>query len=210
MSGTTTVAVLDYGMGNLHSVAGALEMVGAEPRVTRRPEDLRSAERIMLPGVGAFGECAASLRASGMLEALEEEVLHKGKPFYGICVGLQVLAREGREFGVHQGLGWLPAIVQRFDPGHGHLKVPHVGWNEIIPKHESPLFKGLRRDLNFYFAHSYHLVPCEASFVAAECDYGGMFTAAVLRDNIFATQFHPEKSQQNGLKLLENFLQWKP
>jgi imidazole glycerol-phosphate synthase subunit HisH len=210
MSGATAVAVIDYGMGNLRSVAGALEMIGAEPRVTRRPEDLRSAERIILPGVGAFGECAASLRASGMVEALEEEVLRKGKPFYGICVGLQVLAREGREFGTHRGLGWLPAVVQRFAPGEGGLKVPHVGWNEVEPKCESQLFEGLRRDPTFYFVHSYHLVSDDPRLVAAECDYGGRFTAAILRDNIFATQFHPEKSQQNGLRLLENFMRWTP
>jgi glutamine amidotransferase len=204
------IAVVDYGMGNLHSVRNALDMVGAEVCVTKRPEDLRAAERIILPGVGAFGECAKNLRASGMVEALEEEVFEKGKPFYGICVGLQVLARESFELGVHQGLGWVPAVVKRFTSGPDGLKVPHVGWNEIIPQFDIPLFKGLRRDLTFYFVHSYHVVLDDPGWMVAACDYGGPFTAAVLQNNIFASQFHPEKSQQNGLRLLQNFLEWKP
>lgn len=204
------IAVVDYGMGNLHSVRNALDMIGADVCVTNRPEDLRRAERIILPGVGAFGECAKSLRASGMVEALEEEVLRKGKPFYGVCVGMQVLAREGYELGTHAGLNWIPATVKRFEVRAQNLKVPHVGWNEIAPLNGSSLLEGFRKDPTFYFVHSYHLAPDEPGWTAATCDYGGEFTAAVLRDNIFATQFHPEKSQQNGLRLLENFMRWKP
>lgn len=197
-------------MGNLHSVRNALDMVGAEVRVTSYPEDLRTAERIVLPGVGAFGECAKNLKASGIIEALEEEVLQKGKPFYGICVGLQVLASEGQEMGVHAGLGWIPGVVRPFDVKAKGLKVPHVGWNEVIPIHESVLFDSLPRNPTFYFVHSYHFVPDNPELVAAVCEYGERFTAAILRGNVFATQFHPEKSQQNGLRLLENFLKWSP
>jgi len=204
------IAVVDYGMGNLHSVRHALDMVGAEVCVTQRPEDLRAAERIILPGVGAFGECVKNLKASGLVETLQDEVIQKGKPFFGICLGMQVLAREGHEMGVHQGLGWLSAAVKRFEVEAQGLKVPHVGWNEIILQREIPLFNGLRKAPTFYFVHSYHLVPDDAALTLAICDYGGPFTAAVQHDNIFATQFHPEKSQQNGLRLLENFLTWKP
>jgi imidazole glycerol-phosphate synthase subunit HisH len=204
------IAVVDYGMGNLHSVRHALDMVGADVCITRLAEDLRSAERIILPGVGAFAECARNLRATGLVEVLEEEVMQRAKPFFGICVGLQVLAREGHEMGVYPGLDWFPAVVKRFQLEDSRLKVPHVGWNEVILRKESPLFKGLNKLPEFYFVHSYHLVCEESDSVLADCDYGGPFTAALQRDNIFATQFHPEKSQQNGLRLLENFLNWNP
>ena len=205
-----TVAVVDYGAGNLHSVRHALELVGADVVVTKRPEDLHDAERIVLPGVGAFGECAAGLRASGFIESLEQEVRRRGKPFLGICVGMQLLAREGREHGVHAGLGWVPGVVQRLEADARGLKIPHVGWNDITPHAANHLFDGLRRDPTFYFTHSFHLSLDDPSYEAASCDYGGRFTAAVLKDNVAATQFHPEKSQENGLKLLENFLAWKP
>jgi glutamine amidotransferase len=204
------IAVVDYGMGNLHSVRHALEMVGAEVCVTQTPEALRAADRIILPGVGAFGECVKNLHQSGLLETLEEEVLRRGKPLFGICLGMQVLARQGYELGTHAGLGWMPAVVKRFEVEAQNLKIPHVGWNEVLLRQASPLFKGIRRDLNFYFVHSYHFVSEEPSLILAECDYGGLFTAAILRGNILATQFHPEKSQQNGLRLLENFTNWKP
>jgi glutamine amidotransferase len=167
-------------------------------------------QKTILPGVGAFGECVKNLRASGMVEALEDEVLHKGKPFFGICLGLQVLARKGYEMGEYEGLGWVPAVVKRFEVESQGLKIPHVGWNEIIPQRETPLFKGLRKAPTFYFVHSYYLAPDDAALTLATCDYGDPFTAAILRENILATQFHPEKSQQNGLRLLENFVAWKP
>jgi imidazole glycerol-phosphate synthase subunit HisH len=204
-----TVAVVDYGAGNLHSVRHALDLVGGDVVVTTHPEELRDAERIVLPGVGAFGECASSLRASGFIESLEEEVRRKGKPFLGICVGMQLLAREGHEMGVHPGLDWMPAVVRRLDSDAMGLKVPHVGWNDIEAI-DSPIFHGFRREATFYFTHSYHLALEDASLEAAACEYGQRFTAAVLKDNIVATQFHPEKSQENGLKLLENFLAWTP
>lgn len=204
------IAVLDYGSGNLHSVRSALNLIGVEACVTRNPEDLRAADRIILPGVGAFSECLKNLRASGMVEALEEEVLEKGKPFYGICVGLQVLAREGHEFGVHKGLGWVPGVVKRFDVEAQGLKVPHVGWNEIIARPDVSLFNGIKENAAFYFVHSYRIELSDPTWQVAECDYGKKFTAAILHHNIFATQFHPEKSQETGLRLLENFCKWNP
>ena len=204
------VAVVDYGMGNLHSVRSALEFIGAEARVTRDPEDLRAADRIVLPGVGAFGECARNLKASGMVDALDEEVRRRGKPLYGICVGLQVLMDEGLEMGVHEGLGWVHGVVRRLDVDGSGLKLPHVGWNELDLTIDSPLFAGLPARPTFYFVHSYAAEPVDRAVLAATCDYGGSFAAALQMGNIFATQFHPEKSQDNGLRLLENFLAWTP
>ena len=204
------IAVIDYGMGNLHSVQYALDRVGADVCLARHPEEVRAAERIVLPGVGTFGACVDNLTSSGLLEVLEEDVLRGGKPFFGICLGMQVLARDGEEGGRHQGLGWISASVQRLDVDSRGLKVPHVGWNEITPRPETPLFRGFRKTPAFYFVHSYHLITDDSALVAATCEYGMTFTAAILRDNLFATQFHPEKSQEDGLRLLENFLDWKP
>lgn len=202
------IAVVDYGMGNLHSVRHAFDAIGAEVVVTRDPDELRAAERIVLPGVGAFGECVKNLEAVGVRDVLEELVIDRGTPFLGICLGMQVLATVGEEFGVHDGLGWVPGRVRRFEgPG---LLVPHVGWNEVAPQVESPLFRGLGHAPCFYFVHSYHFVPDDPRVVAATCDYGGTFVAALLYRNLFATQFHPEKSQEAGLRLLENFLEWEP
>jgi imidazole glycerol-phosphate synthase subunit HisH len=203
------IAVVDYGMGNLHSVRSALEAAGVNVTVTSRPEDLREAERIVLPGVGAFGECVSNLHASGLVGALTEEVLEKRKPLLGICVGLQVLATAGEENGLAPGLGWLPGVVRRLDVRDRNLKVPHTGWNDVVPVVDTPLLGGFRYPA-FYFTHSYHFVPDDPSLVAATADHGGRVTAAVLARNIFATQFHPEKSQRNGLRLLENFLAWHP
>ncbi len=204
------IAVVDYGMGNLHSVRNSLEMVGADAAVTRDPDVLRAADRIVLPGVGAFGECLKNLTNCGLVEPLAEEVLQGGKPFLGICLGMQVLASEGHEYGTHPGLGWVPGVVQRFSVSEAGLKVPHAGWNEINPRAETPLFRGLRTGAAFYFVHSYHFVPTDPKVVIATADYGGPFAAAVQYRNILATQFHPEKSQQDGLTLLENFLEWEP
>jgi imidazole glycerol-phosphate synthase subunit HisH len=206
------VAVVDYGMGNLHSVRNALSMVGADVVVTSDPDELRRADRIVLPGVGAFGECVKNLRASGVLETLEEEVLKKAKPMLGICLGMQVLATRGDELGDHEGLGWIPGRVRRFtvDETQG-LRVPHVGWNEVhVSSSRHPVLAKMRKDASFYFVHSYFFEPVSAEHTAATCDYGGEFTCAVARGTIIATQFHPEKSQQVGLSVLEAFLDWKP
>jgi glutamine amidotransferase len=204
------IAVIDYGVGNLRSVTKALEAVGAEVRVSGKPEDLRGAERIVLPGVGAFASGMANLEARGLVDALAEEVREKGKPLLAICLGMQLLVRESRENGLHKGLGWLPAQVVEFDLRGASLKVPHMGWNEVFPQEASPFFANLGRSPVFYFVHSYHVVCEEPKMVAATCLYGIPFTAALHHDNIFATQFHPEKSQANGLRVLRNFVSWIP
>jgi imidazole glycerol-phosphate synthase subunit HisH len=204
------IAIVDYGMGNLLSVYHALAMVGGDPKVCSRPEDLGDAERIVLPGVGAFRDCIAQLRAGGFAEALEEQVRRRGKPLLGICLGLQALARRSFEGGEYQGLGWIDGDVVRIQPADPTLRVPQVGWNDVAFRGDSRLFAGLRRPSDFYFVHSYHLRCERPEDVEATCDYGGAVTAAVRRGNIVATQFHPEKSQDHGLRLLENFLKWRP
>jgi imidazole glycerol-phosphate synthase subunit HisH len=198
------IAVVDYGMGNLRSVAKALEAIGEEPRVTRDSADLRAASHIVLPGVGAFAQCIANLRATGLVDVLDEEVRGKKKPFLGICLGMQLLAADSEEGGRHEGLGWFPASVRRLD-GDVRLKVPHIGWNDVDARAGSPLFRGVRRPV-FYFVHSYYMDCADPSLVSATCDYGVTFPAAVVADNVWAVQFHPEKSQVNGLRFLQNFL----
>jgi len=203
------ITVVDYGVGNLRSVAKALEAVGAEVRVSSRAEDLRQAERLVLPGVGAFAPGMANLKAAGLVDVLTEEVRDRGKPLLAICLGQQLLARESEEDGLHAGLGWLPGRVVEFDLRGTSLKVPHMGWNEVLPQEESPFFEGLGPASNFYFVHSYHVVCDDPQMVLATARYGITFTAALCHENIFATQFHPEKSQENGLRLLRNFVSWK-
>lgn len=203
------IVVVDYGMGNVRSVANALAAAGADARISNRPEDVRAAARIVLPGVGAFGDCMASLQATGLVRVLEEEVRDKGKPFLGICVGMQLLAEEGHEDGPHLGLGWLRGRVVRFTVEDKGLKVPHVGWNEVMAVRPSVLLAGFREAPTFYFVHSYHLVSDDEAVVSAVCDYGAPFAAVLERGNIFATQFHPEKSQVNGQRVLQNFLRWR-
>ncbi len=203
------IAIVDYGMGNLRSVFNALDMVGGEPSIISDPEKLAEADRIVLPGVGSFGACITNLRRTGFQESLNREILERGKPILGICLGMQIMAAEGEEFGLHPGLGWFDAHVARIAPDDKSLRVPHVGWNDITYS-EHPLFAGLPAHPDFYFVHSFQMQCAVPKHVVATCDYGGVVTAAVARDNIFATQFHPEKSQDHGLRLLENFLGWKP
>lgn len=203
------VVVVDYGICNVRSVVKALELVGATVRVSSAPRDLEEAERIVLPGVGAFEHGMTNLAARGLIDPLADQVLGKGKPFLGICLGMQLLARTSHEFGVHEGLGWLPATVKAFALEEKGLKVPHIGWTEVSLDRAGPLFAGVSKTPSFYFVHSYHMVCDTSDLVAASAEYGVRFTAAVQRDNIFATQFHPEKSQDDGLRLLENFLQWQ-
>jgi glutamine amidotransferase len=197
------IAIIDYRMGNVTSVANALRGLGAEVSVTNRTEDLERAERIVLPGVGAFGEGMRNLKALGLIPILEEQVLRKKKPFLGICVGMQVLANKGHEFGEHEGLGWIPGEVRRFE---ADLALPHVGWNDIQISRPSDVLKGMQSGADFYFVHSYHFVAENPSDVTATASYGQDFTAIVSRENIFGVQFHPEKSQKAGKVLLENFL----
>lgn len=204
------IVVVDYGMGNLHSVAKAFEAIGGSVVISGKPEDLRRAERIVLPGVGAFADGIKNLGKAGLLEVLKDEAA-KGKPLLGICLGMQMLAEEGSENGAHQGLGLIEGRVVALKPADAQLKIPHMGWNNIAPGAGSvSFFKGMSASPTFYFAHTYYMECAKPETVAATCDYGGVFTAAIQKGNIFATQFHPEKSQQNGLRLLRHFVSWKP
>jgi len=204
------IGIVDYGMGNLLSVYHAVDMVGGEPRICTEPEELGDMERIIMPGVGSFGQCVNNLTEKGFVNALEHHVLKQGKPFFGICLGMQVLARRSFEGGEHAGLGWFDAEVVLLKPSDLTLRVPQIGWNSVKYRKESPLFKGLPAEPDFYFVHSYAMRSQERHVVDGTCDYGGTITVAVRKDNIFASQFHPEKSQEFGLKVLENFLKWKP
>jgi glutamine amidotransferase len=204
------VGVVDYGMGNLLSVVNALAVLGADVSVCRQPDQLSQCDRLVLPGVGAFGDCMQNLRKSGMADALDQIVRREGRPMLGICLGMQALAGSGEERGSHAGLGWIDAEVVPISRDDLKLRVPHMGWNDISVRAESPLFHGLPESPEFYFVHSFVVRCHDKSVVAAECDYGTTFTAAVVKDNVAATQFHPEKSQYCGLKVLSNFLSWKP
>jgi glutamine amidotransferase len=204
------IGVIDYGMGNLLSVRHALEMVGAEIKIFNQPDNLKDVERIVLPGVGAFRDCSENLMKMGFDEALNEFVLREGKPILGICLGMQAMARRSFEGGEYEGLGWFDADVVRLQPDDCALRVPQIGWNEVKYHQNNPLFRGLPPKPDFYFVHSYYMKCIDETDVVATCDYGGIVTAAVRKNNIFATQFHPEKSQDYGLKILENFLKWNP
>jgi glutamine amidotransferase len=212
------VAVIDYGSGNLRSVERALLRVAGESgaavdiRITADPVEVARAERIVLPGVGAFADCMAGLASiPGMVPALEEAVRGRGRPFLGICVGMQLLAARGHENGVHAGLGWVEGEVIRLEPGDAGLKVPQIGWNELaLSRPDHPLLAGLEPGDHAYFVHSYRFRPQDRGVVLVECDYGGRVCAMIARDNIAGTQFHPEKSQRTGLSLLSNFLAWRP
>jgi imidazole glycerol-phosphate synthase subunit HisH len=216
----THVAIIDYGSGNLHSAAKAFERAGRESgsplavKVTAEPEVVLAAERIVLPGVGAFADCKAGLaRVSGMIEALEESVREQGKPFLGICVGLQLMASRGLEHGVTPGLGWIEGEVTAITPSDASLKIPHMGWNTLKLHRQHALFDGIATGeggLNAYFVHSYHLLPINRDALVATTDYDGEVTAFVAKDNMAGSQFHPEKSQKLGLALIANFLRWKP
>jgi glutamine amidotransferase len=206
------VAIVDYGSGNLRSAEKALARVAGSQTVavTSDPAVIARAERIVLPGVGAFGDCMAGLGAiPGMCDALRMAVLERGVPFLGICVGMQLLAGVGREFGDHAGLDWIPGEVVRLTPSDPALKIPHMGWNELAITRAHPVLAGIGTGANFYFVHSYAMRPADPSHTLAAADYGGAFAAAVGRDNIVGVQFHPEKSQAAGLALLANFLAWR-
>lgn len=198
------IAVIDYGMGNLASISKGLEFVGGDVKVTANPVDIIRAEKIVLPGVGAFKDGIAHLMDSGMARLLEQEVVEKKKPLLGICLGMQLLAKMSYEFGEHQGLGFIDAEVKRLDDAV--VRVPHVGWNAISLQRPCPLFAGVGDAIDVYFVHSYYVQCADDTLTVATCDYGHPFTAALQSGNIFATQFHPEKSQRYGLKMLENFV----
>jgi len=209
--------VIDYGSGNLRSAAKALERAARETgidtsvTVTGEAAALDRADRIVLPGVGAFGDCAAGLRAlPGMIDALERNVPAGGKPFLGICVGMQLMADRGIEHGTHDGLGWIPGEVRPLAPSDPGLKIPHMGWNVVDPEpgNAHPVLAGFAGGAHAYFVHSYAVMCDNAANVLATADYGGRFSAIVGRDNMIGTQFHPEKSQAAGLRLLGDFLRW--
>ncbi len=203
-----TIALIDYGAGNLHSVHNALRAAGAQGIVvTSDAEVVRRADRIVLPGVGAFRACIEPLRAiPGMIEAMHEAVFDVGRPFLGICVGMQLLADAGEEFGRHEGLGWIPGIVRKIERADPAIKIPHMGWNDVVAARAHPLIEPGEA----YFLHSYHFDAANSADVVATSDHGGPLVAAVGRDNILGVQFHPEKSQAYGLATLTRFLDWKP
>lgn len=213
----TRLAIIDYGSGNVRSVQRALEAAANHHEIrldvvlTDDPDRIRQADRIVLPGVGHYADCAAGLIArTGVTEALNEAVFRSRRPFLGICVGMQLMADVGREDVETRGLGWIPGAVERITPSDPNLPVPHMGWNTLTDMRDHPLFNGLGPDPHVYFVHSYALKAEKRDHVAARCDYGGKFVAAVARDNLFGAQFHPEKSQKAGQLLLANFLRWKP
>ncbi len=197
------IAIIDYQMGNLRSVQKAFERVGHAATITSDPAIIATAEKIILPGVGAFADAIAELKRRGLVEPIRASI-DAGKPFLGICLGLQLLFDRSLEDGEYEGLGILPGEVRRFDIPREY-KVPHMGWNQVQLKGHSPIFAGLEKEPYFYFVHSYYVVPKEESVVAGEASYPDPFCAMIWRDNLFATQFHPEKSQANGLRVMRNF-----
>jgi glutamine amidotransferase len=215
-----TVAIVDYGSGNLHSAAKAFERAARESGhdqpivVTSSPEQVAKADRIVLPGVGAFADCRRGLNAvDGMIDVLNERVRMGGRPFLGICVGMQLMAERGREYQVTEGWGWIAGEVDRIAPADPSLKIPHMGWNTLNAIKPHALLDGIPvgpQGLHAYFVHSYHLNASDRSDLVAQADYGGPVTAIVGRDTMVGTQFHPEKSQRLGLRLIANFLKWKP
>lgn len=197
------IVIVDYGMGNLRSVQKGFERIGSEALVSRDIRDINSATKLVLPGVGAFPECMKNLTKFGLVESILD-FLKSNKPFLGICLGLQLLFDESEEFGLNRGLEVIHGKVKAFDREIG-LKIPHMGWNQVIFKKDIAIFDGIDNESYFYFVHSYYVEPEQESDTAAQTDYGITFTSAIARGNVFALQFHPEKSQKNGLKILENF-----
>ena len=211
------VAIVDYGSGNLRSAAKAFERAAAEKgiaadiRVVADASSVASADRIVLPGVGAFADCMRGLEAlPGMVAAMDRAVRGQGRPFLGICVGMQLLASRGFEHGAHEGLGWIPGEVAALKPSDPNLKIPHMGWNALERRREHPLLAGIAPGAHAYFVHSYAMTCRDLADVVATADYGGPVAALVARGNLAGTQFHPEKSQASGLRLIANFLAWSP
>jgi len=212
-----SVAIIDYGSGNLRSAAKAFERAAAENALAQRilvtsdPKIVADASHIVLPGVGAFGDCRAGLYGvPGMVDALQREVIERGKPFIGICVGMQLMATRGVEHGVYPGLDWIAGDVTRIEPADKALKIPHMGWNVLENVAQHPVTAGITDGMHAYFVHSFAITPRDPKAVLAQTDYGGKIAAMVGRDNMVGTQFHPEKSQETGLRLIANFLRWRP
>lgn len=202
------IAVVDYGMGNLRSVSKAFEHLGYPVSVTRDAEKIQTASHVVLPGVGAFPDCMKNIERFDLVDPLLQAV-KSGKPFLGICLGLQLLFTESEEFGKHRGLDLLPGRVVEF-PRLASIKIPHMGWNQLKIKMGTELFNGIKEGDSFYFVHSFYVEPSDSDWICTQTDYGISFTSSILKENIFACQFHPEKSQANGLKLIDNFAKWNP
>jgi glutamine amidotransferase len=202
----TSIGIIDYGMGNLRSVWNAISAVGGNPHLIESPSQVPNASHVILPGVGAFGEAMRRLEGMGWIDALETHTLIHSRPFLGVCLGMQLLADTGTEHGTHSGLGWIPGTATLLDP-QNKSQIPHVGWNGVEVVRGDGLFRGIESGKDFYFVHSYVLRPTDRSVVTSWCRHGEPFAASLHHNNIFATQFHPEKSQKNGLLLLENFCQ---
>lgn len=208
-------AIIDYDSGNLHSAQKAFEKMAADVDagqvvVTSDADTVARADRLVLPGDGAFPACAAALRATGCFEAMIEAVEQRGVPFLGICVGMQLMAREGHEYGQTAGLGWINGMVERITPADPALKVPHMGWNALVVDHPHPVLAGIADGAHCYFVHSYHMALADADQGIAHAEYGGRVTAIVGRDTRIGLQFHPEKSSATGLRMIANFLRWRP
>ncbi len=202
------IAIIDYGMGNLRSVSKAFEAVGQQAAVTRDLAEIQNASHVVLPGVGAFGDCMANLERLNLVESIRSTI-QSGKPFLGICLGLQLLFTESEEFGLHKGLDIIAGRVKKFDLDPS-LKVPHMGWNQISMQKTCPIFDGIANGSNWYFVHSYFVDPTDHTIAATMTTYGIPFVSSIWKDNVVACQFHPEKSQASGLRLIKNFGLWKP
>jgi len=206
---STRVGIINYGMGNLTSVFNAFRSLEVDALILAKAEDMVHATHVVLPGVGAFGDGMRNLQQGGWVEAMEREIREQGKPFLGICLGMQLLATTGTEHGMHDGLKWIPGVVEKIYPPDPSLRVPHIGWNDVRFTKNEGLYAGLGSAEDFYFVHSYVLKPADASIVSGVCSYGVDFAASIESGNIRATQYHPEKSQKAGLKVLENFARLK-
>lgn len=205
------IAIIDYDMGNVRSIFNAINYIGEDPILTADEELIEEATHIILPGVGSFGTGMAKLKERNLIAILNRQVTEKRKPFLGICLGLQLMAKSSDENGYHEGIGWFDAEVRKFDVSNCDLKIPHVGWNEIKVNIPHPVLDEIEPGSDtFYFVHSYHLCTQIRDHVAATCDYGEEFVAVLINGNIIGTQFHPEKSQDNGIRMLVNFVNWRP
>jgi len=207
---TPNVVVLDYGLGNVQSVANAVEWLGTPVRVTSDVGALEEATHVILPGVGSFTDGMQKLKARGLDRVLTSTVLQPRKPFLGICLGMQLLADYGEEGAGASGLGWVPGRIARLDVSRHRLKLPHIGWDDVVHDAGSPLYDGLQETASFYFVHSYQLVPEDAGVVSGWCEYGVRVCASIQQGHVFGTQFHPEKSQRHGMQVLQNFVQFTP
>lgn len=203
---SNTVVIIDYGLGNLYSVLGAVERLGFKGKISSNIEDMKKADKLILPGVGAFADGMKNLKGLGLIEPLTKLVLKDKKPILGICLGCQLMAKESFEFGHHQGLEWIDASVIKLEPKEKNLRVPHVGWDDLIQVKENVLFKDIPKDALFYYTHSFHVKCNNKDDIIGECNYGIKFTSTFNHENIYGTQFHPEKSQLHGLNLLKNYI----